>query len=287
MGMNRIQFQRGMSMPEFQLRFGTEARCAAALEVSRWPDGFVCPRCESSAHCVLLGRQHKLFQCTGCRHQTSLIAGTVFENTKLPLTLWFWGMHLMCQAKTGLSALALKRHLGVSYSTAWLMHHKLMRVMGARDDLHVLRGQVQMDDAYLGGERAGGKPGRGSENKVPFVAAVSMSENGHPSYLKLTPVQSFSTAELGKWAEAHLAPGTSVLSDGLACFAAVVVGASPSKTARINAGRGFPRGWTPSGKWHQTISPAVGSAHQRQLMRWRSRTSWNAPTSSCLGGRAF
>lgn len=221
MTMNRIQFQRGMSMPEFQRSFGTEARCAAALELSRWPDGFVCPRCESSAHCVLLGRSHKMFQCNGCRHQTSLIAGTVFENTKLPLTLWFLGLHLLCQAKTGLSALALKRHLGVSYPTAWLMHHKLMRVMAARDDCHLLRGHVQMDDAYLGGERAGGKPGRGSENKVPFVAAVSLSENGHPSYLKLTPVQSFSTAELGKWAKAHLAAGTSVLSDGLACFAAV------------------------------------------------------------------
>ena len=140
MAMNRIQFQRGMSMPEFLLRFGTEARCAAALELSRWPDGFVCPRCDSSAHCVLLGRSHKMFQCNSCRHQTSLIAGTVFENTKLPLTLWFLGLHLMCHAKNGLSALALKRHLDVSYPTAWLMHHKLMGVMAACDDSHVLRG---------------------------------------------------------------------------------------------------------------------------------------------------
>ena len=108
----------------------------------------------------MLGRQHKLSHCKGCRHQTSLIAGTVFENTKLPLTLQFLGMHLMCQAKTGLSALALKRYLGVSYPTAWLMHHKLMGVMAACDYCEELRGHVQMDDAYLGGERTGGKPGR-------------------------------------------------------------------------------------------------------------------------------
>ena len=229
MAMNRIQFQRGLSMPDFMRCFGTEAQCAAALELARWPDGFVCARCESTAHCVLYNpshtpadtRSHKLFQCNGCRHQTSLIAGTVFENTKLPLTLWFLGMHLLSQAKTGLSALALKRQLGVSYPTAWLMHHKLMGVMAAREDCHLLRGQVQMDDAYLGGERAGGKPGRGSENKVPFVAAVSVSAQGHPSFIKLTPIKGFTRAEIGKWAKAHLAPGASVLSDGLACFKAV------------------------------------------------------------------
>ena len=143
-------------------------------------------------------RSHKLFQCNACRHQTSLIAGTVFENTKLPLTFWFLGMHLLSQAKTGLSALALKRQLGVSYPTAWLMHHKLMGVMAAREDCHLLRGQVQMDDAYLGGERAGGKPGRGSENKVPFVAAVSVSAQGHRSFIKLTPIKGFTTTEIRK-----------------------------------------------------------------------------------------
>jgi hypothetical protein len=64
--MNRIQFQRGMSMREFQRSFGNVSPCAAALELSRWPEGFVCPRCESSAHCVLLGRRHKMFQCNVC-----------------------------------------------------------------------------------------------------------------------------------------------------------------------------------------------------------------------------
>jgi hypothetical protein len=192
MAMNRIQFQPGLSMPEFTQRFGSESQCAAALEAARWPNGFSCPRCGEHAHCVLRGGSCKVFQCQACRHQTSLIAGTVMQGTKLPLTTWFLAIYLISQAKTGLSALALKRHLGVSYPTAWLIHHKLMQAMADRETRYVLDGQVQVDDAYLGGERSGGKVGRGSENKVPFVAAVSLSDEGHPLRVKLTPVSSFS-----------------------------------------------------------------------------------------------
>ena len=82
----------------------------------------------------------------------------------MPLTIWFLAIYLISQAKTGLSALALKRQLGVSYPAAWLLHHKLNRAMAARESCHRLEGAVQVDDAYLGGEGAGGKPGRGSEN---------------------------------------------------------------------------------------------------------------------------
>ena len=172
MPMNRIQFQAGLSMPEFLQRYGTEPSCEAALEKARWPAGFRCPRCDGVTYSRVRGRTYALFQCQACRHQTSLIAGTVMQGTKLPLTTWFLAIYLISQAKTGLSALALKRHLGVSYPTAWLIHHKLMQAMADRETRYVLDGQVQVDDAYLGGERSGGKVGRGSENKVPFVAAI-------------------------------------------------------------------------------------------------------------------
>jgi hypothetical protein len=79
-----------------------------------------------------------------------------------------------------------------------------------------------MDDAYLGGELSGGTAGRGSENKVPFIAAVSLNEKGHPVYLKLTLVAGFTRDAIKEWANAHLAPGTVVTSDGLSCFAAVI-----------------------------------------------------------------
>jgi transposase-like protein len=221
MAYNLIQFQRGMSMPEFLQCFGTETACAEAVRSARWPEGFACPRCEGRAHCIVVGEGRSLYQCHTCRRQTSLTAGTLFGNTKLPLTRWFLAIYLISQAKTGLSALELKRHIGVSYPTAWLMHHKIMTAMASREAQHRLSGAVQIDDAYLGGERHGGKPGRGSENKVPIVAAVSLNDAGNPLYLKVAPLAAFSNEALSIWAKANLKPGCTVLSDGLSCFAAV------------------------------------------------------------------
>jgi hypothetical protein len=172
-------------------------------------------------HYIVGHGARKLFQCNGCRHQTSLTAGSLMEHTKLPLTTWFLAIYLISQAKTGLSALALKRQLGVSYPTAWLLHQKINRAMATQDANHQLSGAVQLDDAYLGGERTGGKAGRGSENKVPFVAAVSVNDQGNPMYIKLHLISGFTSQAIGKWAKANLVPGTHVSSDGLGCFGAV------------------------------------------------------------------
>jgi hypothetical protein len=120
----------------------------------------------------------KPFQCIGCRHQASVTAGTMMEHSKLPLTTWFLAIHLISQVKTGISALALKRDLGLSYPTAWLLHQKISRAMAGQEAAYLLDGTVQLDDAYLGGERSGGKAGRGSEKKVPFVAALSLDAAG-------------------------------------------------------------------------------------------------------------
>jgi len=96
-----------------------------------------------------------------------------------------------------------------------------MQAMSERETSYALSGPVQIDDAYLGGERSGGKVGRGSENKVPFVAAVSLDDNGHPLRIKLTPVSGFTIKAISSWAKANLAPNCSVSSNGLACFTAV------------------------------------------------------------------
>ncbi len=219
---NRTQFQQGMSIREFLSRFGTEPQCTEAFKAARWPAGFCCPRCEAAEHCLVSRGIRKLFQCNVCRHQTSLTAGTLMEHTKLPLATWFLAIYLLSQAKTGLSALALKRQLGVSYPTAWLLHQKINRAMAEQEDGHRLGGVVQLDDAYLGGERTGGKVGRGSENKVPFIAAVSVNDAGYPVYLKLDLVSGFTNDAITKWAKASLLPYAEVRSDGLACFASVV-----------------------------------------------------------------
>lgn len=250
MSSHQIQFQPGMSIPEFLSHFGTEAQCAEAIRVARWPNGFRCPRCEGAQHYVVGHGARKLFQCGGCRHQTSLTAGTMMEHTKLPLKTWFLAMHLISQAKTGISALALKRDLGVSYPTAWLLHHKINNAMAQREAARRLGGAVQLDDAYLGGERSGGKVGRGSENKIPFVAAVSLNATGQPKYLKLDLVSGFSTEAVTKWAKASLLPNTTVLSDGLACFAAVT-DAGCVHTPRV-VGALKPRD-LPEFKWVNTV----------------------------------
>jgi hypothetical protein len=273
MAMNRIQFQPGLSMPEFFKRYGTESQCAAALELARWPNGFRCPRCAGGAHCVLRGGTHKVFQCNACRHQASLIAGTLFQGTKLALTVWFLAIYLISQAKTGLSALALKRHLGVSYPSAWLIHHKLMQAMTEREKRYVLEGQVQLDDAYLGGQRSGGKAGRGSENKVPFVAAVSLSDDGRPLRIKLTPVPGFTLNAVALWAKGHLAPGSIVFSDGLACFGAVT-DAGCVHQPTVVAGR-KPKE-LPQFQWINTVlgnlkTSLVGSYHAFDFRKYASR----------------
>ena len=197
MSKNQVQFQKGYSMVDFIKAYGTEEQCSQALFKWRWPDGFRCPDCGSGRYTVIKTRN--LYQCSKCHHQTSLISGTIFEQTKLPLTTWFLAIHLITQAKTGLSALALKRQIGVSYNTAWSMKQKIMQVMKERDDSKPLSGVIQLDDVYWGGERRGGKRGRGSENKTPFVAAVALNDNGHPLSMNMNVVKGFQATEIARF----------------------------------------------------------------------------------------
>jgi transposase-like protein len=219
MSKNQVQFQKGYSLVDFFKNYGSEGQCTEALFKWRWPDGFRCPDCGSDHYSIVKTR--RLYQCSKCHHQTSLISGTIFEQTKLPLTIWFLTIYLITQAKTGMSALELKRQVGVSYNTAWSMKQKIMQVMKERDDSKPLVGTIQLDDVYWGGERRGGKRGRGSDNKVPFVAAVSLNEKYHPIAMNMNVVDGFRLTEIARWASQHLEPGCMVISDGLACFSAV------------------------------------------------------------------
>ena len=219
MPMNRVQFQPGLSMAEFMDQYGANAQCEAALVAARWPAGFACPKCAAPASCSFRREGRLYWQCACCRHQCSVISGSIFESTKLPLTRWFLAMHLLTQAKNNVSALELKRHLGVSYPTAWLVKHKLMEVMRLREDSRQLTGRVQIDDAYLGGERSGGKAGRGSENKVPFIAAVQTTEDGKP-VLACFAQAPFTKEAVEAFAAKSLVRPLTVVSDGLGCFTA-------------------------------------------------------------------
>jgi hypothetical protein len=216
---NAVQFQSGLSMTAFVRQYGTEAKCYRALYRSRWPKGFRCPSCNDRRRSRFRRGAQVYYQCRACRHQTTLISGTLFEGTKLPLTTWFIAIYLLTSTKTNLSALELKRHLGVRYRTAWRLKHKIMQAMLEREETRQLAGFVQVDDAYLGGERNGGKPGRGSENKQPFVIAVSTDVNlEHPTFAVIEPVKGFDDASMIDWGQRRLAKGAEVFSDGLHCF---------------------------------------------------------------------
>lgn len=219
MAMNRVQFQAGLSMAEFIQRYGTEAKCYRALYRARWPCGFCCPACGGRARSRFRRAGRVYYQCRGCRHQSTLTSGTLFAASKLPLTTWFLALHLLTASKTNLSALELMRHLGVCYRTAWTLKHKIMQAMAEREETRQLDGFVQVDDAYLGGERNGGKPGRGSENKQGFVIAVATdAQLEHPTFAVIEPVRSFDNASMLDWGKRRLAQDAEVFSDGLACF---------------------------------------------------------------------
>ena len=245
MAMNQKPFQRGLSMAEFMQRYGSDEACEATLIASRWPLGFICSECDCGAHSAF-GREGRLrWQFSACQHQCSAISGTIFASNKLGLPRWFLAMHLLTQSKNNISALELKRQLGVCYRTAWLVKRKLLEVTRLREGGRQLTGRVEIDDAYLGGERSGGKVGRGSENKVSFVAAVQTTETEQAELtcLSLLP---FTSEAVSDFAAKSLVRPVTIVCDGLARFIAteqagvrerIVTGGARRRRSCRNSGR--------------------------------------------------
>jgi transposase-like protein len=249
---NKVQFQKGLSEAAFEALYGTEEKCRAVVIASRWPEGFECPACGGQAYCEVTTR--RLFQCSACRRQTSLTAGTIFASTHVPLRLWFRAMYHLTQSKQGISSIELGRRLGVTQTTAWKIKHKLAQVMMERDATKQLSGRVELDDAYLGGERTGGKRGRGAPGKTPFVAAVETTPEGKPVQLKLRRVASFCNHAISTFAKRSLDPSCGVVSDGLAWFGAVTKAGCAHEV--IITGSGAVAARTPGFKW---VNTALGN----------------------------
>jgi transposase-like protein len=158
------------NLGEFMRRFPDERSCQRYLVATRWPDGFRC-RCGSDKAGVLWERG--VWQCHGCRRQTSVTAGTVLHRSKLPLTAWFVAAYLMTSLKPGISALQLGRQLGISYEAAWLMLHKLRRAM-VNPERTLLTGEVEVDETWVGGKQAGLKGGRQRAGRKALLVAVAV-----------------------------------------------------------------------------------------------------------------
>jgi transposase-like protein len=270
MARNMVQFQKGLSEPAFEALYGPDEQCLTAIVASRWPDGFACPACGAKRHSLVKTRG--LYQCRGCRRQTSPTAGTIFAATKLALRLWFRAIYHLTQTKQGISSIELGRRLGVTQTTAWKVKHKLAQVMLDRDNAKKLSGRVEIDDAYIGGERSGGKRGRGAEGKTPFVAAVQTSDDGKPVRLKLRRVSAFSSASIATFAKTSLHADVLVVSDGLSCFPAVRE--AGCRHDIIKTGSGTRPVNTPAFKW---VNTALGNIKAAIVGTYRSISAKHVP----------
>ena len=194
---------------EAEERFSSEQACRDYLFRLRWPDGFRCPRCR---HDEPWPRSNGLYECARCGLQTSVSAGTIFQDTKKPLRLWFRAIWHVTSQKYGANALGLQRVLGFgSYRTAWTWLHKLRRAM-VRPWRDRLSGVVQVDESYIGGKKPG-KRGRGTTGKT-LVLIVAQVDGTRIGRVRLRQVTDASAASLEPAVEQAVEPGAVVCTDG-------------------------------------------------------------------------
>ena len=199
------------SMGELQAWFRTDADCLDYLEWLRWPAGFACPACGHAGGWRLRDRR---FECPTCGERTSVTAGTIFDRTRIPLTVWFHACWLFASGKDGISALSVKRTLEIgSYQTAWTMLHRLRSVV-VRPGRDRLAGIVEVDETYIGGEEPGRRGGRSRGKKVLTAIAVEIREPKGIGRCRMAPIADASGASLDAFVTDHVEPGTRVITDG-------------------------------------------------------------------------
>jgi transposase-like protein len=199
-----------LGLHDFLERFGTNDRCSEWLRLTRWPGGFFCPRCGEKDRVSYIKTRHK-HQCNACRYQCSLIAGTIFENTKLPLTKWFLAAYLILTTKKGISTPELARKLDVAESTAWFLEQKILLVLGQSKDLPLF-GIVEADETFIGGKKPGTSRGRGT-TKETVVGLVEVGEE-KLGRVRLHHVPDASGIMLEAVIREELKPGATLRTDG-------------------------------------------------------------------------
>lgn len=194
---------------ELEKQFATDEQCRAYLMALRWPEGFVCPSCGGrKAWPAQRGRRI----CAACRHQATVTAGTIFQDSRLPLRLWCRAIWQVTRQKNGASALGLQRILGLgSYQTAWTVLHKLRRAM-VRPGRDQLSGRVEVDETQVGGVTPGQK-GRGIPSKALVVIAAQEFGAGI-GRVRLARIPDGSTESLHPFLQGAIARGSCVHTDG-------------------------------------------------------------------------
>ena len=197
------------NLNEFGAWFSTEQACRDYLFRLRWPEGFRCPRCQGREFWPV---RSVLFECQRCSHQTSVTAGTIFQDTRKPLADWFRAMYWVTTQKNGASALGLQRVLGLgSYKTAWTWLHKMRRAM-VRPDRDRLTGRIEVDETYLGGLEEGVR-GRQTERKALIIVAAQEDGPGI-GRIRMARIADASAESLIPFIEDAVTPGSIVHTDG-------------------------------------------------------------------------
>ncbi len=198
---------------ELERRFSDESACRTYLAGLRWPEGFVCPGCQGRENWAV--RRGK-WRCPACHREGSVTAGTVFQDSKLPLTVWFRAMWQLTSQKNGVSALGLQRELGLgSYKTAWTMLHKLRRAM-VRVGREQLQGLVEVDEAYWGGEEDDVR-GRQTYDKA-LIAVATEAVGAGIGRIRLRHIPDANRATLHGFIAEVIKPGSTVQTDGLQAY---------------------------------------------------------------------
>ena len=228
-----------LTVQEFHERFGSDEDCLAHLQTLRWGadrERFTCPGCGRPQGWWLQKRQ--LMECGHCHHQTSVTAGTVFHRLRSPLWKWFWAAYQLAQDKKGIAAMELCKQIRVSYTTAWLMLHKLRRAMRDRNQRYVLKGLVEVDEAYVGGEAEGsGTTGRGSASKTPVAVAVELDAAGKPGHVALGTLAKVDGHSLKKFATQTIEKGSTLHTDGWSSYKTVAKAGYRHKATVTGSGK--------------------------------------------------
>ena len=208
-----------MNVPEanflaWQQQFSTEDDCLKYLQKMKWSNGFIYPGCGND-HSYEISSRH-LYECTECKKQTSVMAGTLFHGSKLTLIQWFWAIYFLGSDKGSISALILSKLIDVNWRTARLVLKKLRTAMGHRDRLYQLSGTIELDDTLVGG-RQKGKRGRGAAGKSNVLIACE-SKDKKASFIAMEVVDSICHLSIDKFVKKHLRCGQKVHSDALAAL---------------------------------------------------------------------
>lgn len=197
------------SLREFDELFASEQECREYLFRLRWPEGFRCPRCSGREYWPV---RSVLLECRECGHQTSVTAGTMFQDSRKPLPDWFRAMYWVTTQKNGASALGLQRVLGLkSYKTAWTWLHKLRRAM-VRPGRDRLTGRVEVDETFTAGVDEGIR-GRHTGRKTLIVIAAQEDGPGI-GRIRMRRISDASAESLLSFIKEAIEPGSTVHTDG-------------------------------------------------------------------------